>query len=331
MSPSTAAYDALRDAAGVLAGDDRVLVRVWGDRAREMIGGLVTNHVAALEPGRALYAFMLTPKGRPLAELRVLAPGPGELWLDAPVVCEEGLLEHLGRYLPPIYARFERLGGRRRLSVVGPLWAATLAALGGLPDPGDLEPLEMAASDGRWLVRREPIEGPGADVYVAASEAHELHEALVEAARRTGGGASGPEAYEVWRIERGVPVFGSEIGLDILPQETGQEARAIDYAKGCYTGQEVVARIHFRGHVNRRLAGIRLGGDAAISTGAELLEGPRSRGHVTSAARSPRLGPIGLAYVRRELEAGARLAVGSPEGPAAEVVDLPFEGASSPG
>ena len=333
MEALTAAYDALRDAAGILDGADRTLVRVWGDRARDMIGGLVTNHVAGLGPGHALYAFMLTPKGRPLAEMRALVPEAGEVWLDMPSACGEAALEHFRRYLPPLYARFERLEGLRRLSVVGPLSAEVVGVLPGAPDLAEIAPLELVelpSGDVR-LVRREPVEGPGADLYVPAGREAELRDALVEAARRAGGGASDGAAYDIRRIERGLPVYGREIGLDVLPQETGQEARAIDYDKGCYTGQEVVARIHFRGHVNRRLVGLQLPEGPPPEPATELFAAERSRGYITSVADSPRLGRLGLAYVRREVEDGARLAVGREDGPVAAVVSLPFAGAASPG
>jgi len=353
-------YARLRETAGIPGEDGRAILRVWGDRAREMIGGLATSHVAALEPDRALYAFMLTPKGRPVAEMRVLALSAGELWLDLPEACLEGTLEHLSRYLPPIYARHEPLEGRVRLTVVGPAWAEVASALPDAPAAGELgalDPLQAVRIGGAraqagspasgddaapalppgadLLVRREPIEGPGADLYVARDRAGSTRELLVEAADGAAGGSVGPAAVEAWRVERGIPVYGREIDLEVLPQETGQTGRAVDFEKGCYTGQEVVARIHYRGHVNRRLVGIRFGADARSgggptgrpAPGAALYDGERERGRLTTVAASPRLGAIGLGYVRREVEAGALLALEVDGEPAAEVVELPFPGA----
>jgi len=357
----TREYARLREAAGIPEAGGRSLLRVWGDRAREMVGGLVTSHVAALGPGGALYAFMLTPKGRPVAEMRVLALSAAELWLDLPEACLEGTLEHLSRYLPPIYARHERLEERVRLTVIGPAWARVASALPGAPTAAELEslaPLETvrlggadvragrsagagrspgsgsASGDGAGpalppgadlLCRREPIEGPGVDLYVARERAERARELLLGAAGEAGGGAVGPAALEAWRVERGIPVYGREIDLEVLPQETGQTGRAVDFEKGCYTGQEVVARIHYRGHVNRRLVGLRFGADG--EPGAALYAEGRERGRVTSVADSPRLGAIGLGYVRREVEAGERLALEADGEPAAEVAELPFPGA----
>ncbi len=330
-------YEALRETAGVVEGSGRRLVRVWGERARDMIGGLVTNHVAGLGPGRALYTFMLTPKGRPVSEMRVLVLAPSELWLDLPAACAGPTLEHLKRYLPPLYARFEPREDVTRLSVIGPRSARVIASLPAAPPLGELAPLEVRAleADGAaafapLLVRREPVEGPGADLYLPAAGAAALRSELLRATAAAGGGEVGPAAYEAWRVERGIPVYGAEIDLEIFPQETGQEGRAISFDKGCYTGQEVVARIHFRGHVNHRLAGFRFEGTVP-EPGTELFGEDRPRGRVTSAVVSPRLGPIGLGYVRRETAPGTRLAVGSAGGPAADVVELPFEGAAAAG
>lgn len=334
-----AEYRALRETVGLLAGTDRRLVRVRGERARELTGGLLTNDVAGLPPGRSLYTFLLTPKGRPVAELRALVLAPDELLLDLPAACAEGALEHLGTYLPPRLVRFELDPDTLRLSLVGPRSAEAAAALPGR-DPEELrrlDPLAIAGAGeprggedtGTLLVAREPVEGPGHDLYVPAADAAAVWRRLADAAAAAGGRPAGAEPYEIWRVERGLPVYGREIGPDCLPQETGQESRAIDYESGCYVGQEVVARIHFRGKVNRRLAGLRFP-SAPPPAGAELFRGERSRGTVTSPVTSPVHGPIALGYVRREVEEGERLALSSGGASEAEVVPLPFERPQSP-
>lgn len=329
-----AGYEALRDHAALLDDTDRVVLRVRGAGAREHFGGLVTNHVEALEPGRALYAFMLTPKGRPVAEMRVLArePDDGEevLWADLPAACADAAVDHLGRYLPPRLASWEVLDAVRRLAVVGPSSADALRSAGVEPLPSralTASGADLPAAHGpATVVRREEIEGPGFDLYLPAETLEEARDALLVAVREADGGAAGRAAREIWRVERGIPVYGAEIDTDVLPQETGQGDRAIDHEKGCYTGQEVVARIHHRGKVNRRLRGLRPEGDPATlpEPGDELFAGGRSRATVTSAVRSPRLGPLVLAYVRRELDPGDVLAL-EPDGePAWRVAELPF-------
>lgn len=324
----------LFERAALVDDTDRVLVEVFGRRARQMLTGLLTNELPPAGEARAVYTYLLTARGRPVAEGRVLPREENRFWLDVPAACEEGLLEHLDRTLPPLYARFERRPEVVRLAMVGPRAREAIAAWPGGPgdSAGDLPPLALvppAREDAGWLViaRREPEEGPGFDVYLRAADLDRGWRDLVRAVEETtGGGPAGGEAYDIWRIERGVPAYGSDIGPDNLPQETGQQGRAISLSKGCFTGQEVVARIHYRGHVNRHLRGLRLPGpgEGELARGEELYRDARAVGTVTSSARSPRLGPIGLGYVRREVGPGERLAR-TPEGhPEVEVLELPF-------
>ncbi len=316
-------YGFLKQAAGLVDHLEHTIVEVSGDRAAELMAGLLTNDIEGLAVDRALYSLMLTPKGRPVAEMRVVRRS-GAVWLDIPDACLEPALAHLGRYLPPRLAKFQIAVAWRRLSVVGPLAARALESHPFAPVLSELDPLQAAHAEEPPLatvVRREPIEGPGFDLYVTDLDA--WRELLGAAVGQLGGGPVGPAAYDAWRIERGVPEYGTEIDLDVLPQETGQEKRAISFTKGCYTGQEVVARIHYRGHVNRILRGLRFDGppDAAASfDGAELYEGDRSVGRVTSVAVHPALGAIGLGYVRREVEPPAKLAI-EPGGPAVCAID----------
>lgn len=327
-------YAALRETVGLVDDADRRLLEIRGPSAREHFGGLVTNHVEALEPGRGVYAFMLTPRGRPVAEMRVLAREPEDgdevLWADMPAACADQAVEHLGRYLPPRLARHEPVEDVVRVGLVGPASAATLESLGaGEPPDGELSfaELDVAALSAPLLaVRREEIEGPGFDLHLSAGDLSAAWDLLLRAASEGEGRASGLRAREAWRVERGVPVYGPEINTDVLPQETGQTGRAVDIEKGCYTGQEVVARIHYRGKVNRRLLGLVLHPDLPVlpGNGDELFLNDRARGTVTTAVRSPRLGPVALAYVRTEVEPGDTLALEPGGEPACRVLELPL-------
>lgn len=342
-------YRHLTRGAGALVEVDHAVIEVTGKRALQMLGGLVSNDVEPLDEGRAVYAFVLTPKGRPLAEVRLLRD-TDRVALDAPAPCLANLLDHLRRYLPPLYARFRLLEGVVKLAVVGPRAGEAWQLLRGvcpwashLPPFDELSPLQMltpgtaSSAEGElgirldWLVRREEIEGPGFDLYLAGQQASAVWRDLRAAAGAAGGGPAGRRAMEVWRVERGIPTYGREISLERLPQETGQEARAISFTKGCYTGQEVVARIHYRGHVNRLLRGLafRAPSDAdpahlLPAAGTELHQRSRPVGLVTTAVRSPRLGPIGLGYIRREVSPGAELSLAPGGPPEARVVALPF-------
>lgn len=352
---AVAEYEALTESVALVDDSDRVIVEVTGDRARDMINGLVTNALEPIARGGCVYAFMLTAKGRPVAEMRItpaLAPSggvdgaepwTGDVWLDVPAACADSLLAHLAKYLPPLYARF-RSTNLARLGVVGPL---ACRALGGAsesagwriegPPSEEFADLQAAridtsasgsgASTGAalMLVRREPLEGPGFDLYTPASETPVVRSALEDAVRTLGGAHASRAAWETLRVERGVPVYGREITADNLPQETGQTERAIHFDKGCYTGQEVVARIHYRGHVNRRLAGFASREPTApLPADAPLFLGDRKLAETRTAVVSPRFGAIALGYAGREVEPG-RMLSREPGAPAdVEVCPLPF-------
>jgi folate-binding protein YgfZ len=152
--------------------------------------------------------------------------------------------------------------------------------------------------------------------------------AAIEPAIAAAGGMRASTAdYEAWRIERGIPVFGADITADNLPQETGLVERAVSFDKGCFTGQEVVARIHYRGHVNRHLRGLRSTEPSTrphLQPEAAVYSKGRAVGAVTSSCDSPRFGPICLAYVRREIAPGDEIGA-SPDAPTGWLLsELPF-------
>lgn len=330
----------LRGSVGLADDADRFLLEVRGERAREVFGGLVTHHVEGMAAGTGLYAFMLTAKGRPVAEGRVLHLGDegGEevLRVDLPGACRDGTLEHLRRYLPPRLASWEERNDLVRLSLVGPGTddlAADLLEEGDLPTgPLDHGRVRLAGlPTAVWAVRREEVTGPGLDLHVETASAADAWEALAAAVGDAGGGPAGLVAAEIRRVELGVPAFGPEIHDGVLPQETGQQGRAVSFEKGCYTGQEVVARIHYRGKVNRHLRGLVFEGrESPPEAGAGLHRGDRVRGEVTTPAASPLLGAVALGYVRREVEPGERLALEPGGEPACRVEELPLDRGGRP-
>ncbi|HEX7679140.1 MAG TPA: folate-binding protein, partial [Thermoanaerobaculia bacterium] len=132
------------------------------------------------------------------------------------------------------------------------------------------------------------------------------------------------DATEIARVEAGRPMWGIDMDDNTLAQEANfDDLEGISYTKGCYTGQETVARVHFRGHVNRNLRGIQSA--SAIPTGAELFADEKSVGTMKSSVVSPRMGPIGLAMLRREVETGAELSARWDGGEAlTRVREIPF-------
>lgn len=299
---STLAHDyaILVEGAGLLDRSARGKLDVTGPDAAEYLQGQVTNDVPALEPGDACYAALLDPKAHIQADMRILRAGPSELWLDTEPQTLEAVLAHLRMYKIGRQVEIaDRTSERALLSLIGPR-AAEMAARAG--EPAKVMPTEL-----------------GADLLVPAEAAGTVRAALLEA----GALQVGEEAAEVVRVERGIPRHGVDFGPDNLPGEAGITERAVSFTKGCYIGQEPVARMYHRGRPNRTLRGLRLAAEAP--PGAPVSAGPKEVGRLTSSVSSPRLGAIGLAILRREVESGDEVTVGGEV--TATVTDLPFDSA----
>ena len=174
----------------------------------------------------------------------------------------------------------------------------------------------MAAQVGSIEVRAIRTD-VGVDLLCDASQTEALTEALV----RAGAQPISEQTADTVRIERGRPRYGVDLDDTVIPQEAGLNARAVSFTKGCYVGQETVARLHYRGKPNRHLRGLRLSSPAP--TGAEITFEDRVVGRVGSVAESPALGPVALALVRREAPPGSSVRVG-PDAVEATVLELPF-------
>jgi len=194
------------------------------------------------------------------------------------------------------------------------------------PAQGELAHRVVTLDGCEVRLARTPDLGPtGVEVQVASEDAEATWKALMATLAGADPVRAGMDAVEALRIEHGVSRMGREISGEEFPQELLLDD-AVDFEKGCYLGQETVARIHYRGRVNRLLCGLR--GDAPLPVGAELISSERDVGHITSAATSPRLGAVALGIVRRdEVESGAALQVrvdGEQAGEA-RVVGLPID------
>jgi folate-binding protein YgfZ len=280
--------------------------------------------------GVATYHAVLTPKGKMVTDLWCLRLGDEEtagFLLDVPASGQAGLSAHLARYLPPRLAHVEDVSGATgSLAVVGPEASVLLSriVLGLRVGATELSELE----EGAWL-----CVGPSVpDAIVVRRTRDVLPEAFVltgpsgaiEAARGALGAAGAePGADDAWttlRVEAGRPEYGTDMDDATIPVEAGIHERAIDYGKGCYTGQEVIVRIRDRGHVNRNLRLLMLGGIDPPPAGTELVvEGAaKPVGAVTSSVRSPRFGQtVALAWVRRGVEGEPRPSSGGSASPLA--------------
>ena len=307
-------HRALREGCGLLDRSERGKLALTGPDAVEFLNGQVTNELATLVPGDGRYAAFLTHKGKMLGDLRVLAvagdSGEVELLLDTERETLQALFDMIRRFKVGYRVELhKRTLERGLLSLIGPradvLVAAPLGAQEHANTVAQIEGIDVLA------VRTDT----GIDLLCDARDT----ETLAAALRTLGATPVGAAAAECLRVERGRPRYGVELDDSVIPQEAGLNDRAVSFTKGCYVGQETVARLFYKGKPNRRLRGLRL--SAPAGTGTPLLLGEREVGRVGSFAASPSLGPIALALVRREAEPGARLQAGEA---IAEVVELPF-------
>jgi len=317
-----AAYDAAREASVLAWREDRTVLALEGRDPVAMLQGLASNDVRPAAAGRCVYATLLTPKGRMVADLRVLPGGDGALLLDVPTAAAEEVAAHFGRFVPP---RMARLGPSQYaiLGLYGPDAISRAAGvLKGTSAAADEDAL-TGAPDGTLAVGTRYAGVPGLDLVAERGRLDDLAAALAA----NGVPPIDADTLDVLRIEAGSPRWGAELDDRRLPIEAGLTERAISQSKGCYTGQEVIVRILHRGHVNWHLRGFEAGGEPhPLAPGDELTEpgADKTVATVTSAAISPRLGPIALGYARRELEPGAALATAG--GASVRMVALPFGG-----
>ncbi len=302
-------YATLTQRCGLVDRSERGKLALTGSEAREFLHGQVSNDIEALEPGQGCYAAFLTPKGKMLGDLRVLHLGDA-LFLDTERVSLQALFNMIRRYkLGRDVELHKRTVERGLLSLVGP--GAREAA--GAQDLGAAEHDNAAGEIGGVPVRLVAT-AAGVDLICDAERTDALKEAL-----------DVPEvseaAAEVVRVEAGRPRYGLDLDDSVIPQEAGLNERAVSFTKGCYVGQETVARLFYRGKPNRHLRGLRLSEPAA--TGDALRLGEREVGRLGSSVVSPLHGPIALAIVRREASPGDTVSVGD-SGGTATLVELPF-------
>jgi folate-binding protein YgfZ len=324
----TAAAGDVVGGAGLFTLGARGLVEVrGGDRVR-WLNGMLTNDVAAAAArgaGAGCYALLLTREGRVVADFHVLVRDDS-LWLETDAGAVETALERLAKYvIADDVTLADRSSAFDRLAVEGPGAERVLAELLGaaVPPPADgCADLAIAGTPG-VVAAFAFAGGPGFQLFVPGGRGGEMGAALLGVGARHGLVASSEEVLERLRVEAGVPRFGRELDESVLPDEARLE-RAVSTTKGCYTGQEVVARMRSRGRVSHLLVGLRCAAPSlpALRTPVQDPEGKRV-GEVTSAVLSPRFGAIALAFVRRPWDApGTRLRVADAS---VEVASLPFD------
>ncbi len=340
-------YQALTEGCALVDRSQRGKLTLTGPDAAGFLNGQLTNDIAALTPGGGCYAAFLTHKGKMLGDVRVLAldgpeppladaspappaspapgatqptPEPPPLLLDCERVALQALFDTIHRFkVGYAVALHKRTLQRSLFSLLGMRSREVLESA----RDGQVPPLPTGEHD------NVTARIAGADVLLVATDAGwdilcdtSTADAVATALAEAGAQSVSEAAAEVVRVERGRPRYGIEMDASTIPQEADINERAVSFQKGCYVGQETVARLFYRGKPNRHLRGLRLSGP--VERDEVLRMGEREVGRVASSVESPRLGLLALALVRREVAPGETLAVGD-EGVQAQVCTLPFD------
>jgi folate-binding protein YgfZ len=330
---AAAEYAALRNTAGALDLSFRGRICLTGaDRVR-FLNGQVTNNVKDLRTGQGCYAALVTAKGKLESDLNIYALA-NELLLDFEPGYGSTVAQRLEKYIIADDVQVvDAAPHYGLLSAQGPKAENVVRSLG-LPSEIPEKPMQFAtASDatlGEVYLMNQPRTGTsGFDLFVPIAALGAVMDKLIAAAKLAGGRACGWRALEMARLEASVPRFGADMDGTNLAPEAGIEQRAISYSKGCYIGQEVIARIRTYGQVAKALRGLRLADELKELPvkGDKLFHGDKEAGYITSALASPALGAnIALGYVRKEAnQPGTKLTLKTQHGESAvTIVELPF-------
>ncbi len=327
-------YRAAQEAVAWSDRSGRVRLEIAGPDRAKFLHNLTTNDVKRLPLGRGCEAFVTSPQGKALAYVKILAcpesilvsTDPGGLVLALPHLQKYGVFDDI--------VLEDRSATTFEFHLAGPRAEDLIRAAGGeLPAPDELSHVATALADSPLLVFREsPTGRPGLTLIGARSSAAKIAGLLRTEGEVLGLAELDLESFEVLRIEAGTPVFGRDVTEKNLPQEIGRDNQAINFVKGCYLGQETIARLDALGHVNQLLKGLLLAPQANPPRPGSVLEADGKRvGYVTSSAISPGWNaPVALAMVRSShTRAGAAVVVKLDDSSTlvdapARVLDLPM-------
>lgn len=309
---------------GVAINDERTAGRIFmrgRDRAA-LLHRLSTNDIERLHPGEGTLTVLTTPIGRIIDLLTVHALDDALLVVTSP---DQG---------PPVFSHLRRniffndqvtleAAGRShtQIAVYGPQAARLLAELADVDVRLPFHSIASATIAGVSLLvaRRKPIGGDSFTLYIPSDGHDTVHTALLAA----GATPLDAKTLDVLRVEQGYGAFGRELSQEYIPLETGL-LDAVSFTKGCYVGQEIIARMESRGRLAKRLCGLLL--SQPITAPAKLLVGDKDAGDLTSAVVSPRFGPVALAYVRTAYAESGMMVDVAGSGVTGRVVELPFTG-----
>jgi folate-binding protein YgfZ len=323
-------FSALLNGCGIYDRGFRARISLTGSDRVRWLNGMVTNNIRDLAAGSGVYAFLLNPQGRILADMTVYNQGDA-LTVETDRSQVEKIIATFDHYIIMDDVEVTNVSEQETaLGMAGPKSRAILNAAG--IEVPELKPLQMITPKCDCdcgcvectVVRGEDAQRESYEIWLAPKDVYKTWNALLAA----GATAVGSEALEMQRIAAGIPLYGVDIRERDLPQET-EQMRALNFNKGCYVGQEIVERIRSRGNVHRKFAGFLMEGAAAISTGEKIVSGEKEVGEVTSSAvlRTPSgERTLALGYIRREVGVpGREVTIGALK---ATVIQLPLESAT---
>jgi folate-binding protein YgfZ len=296
MMPFSEQYAALRNGRGFVELAGWSSVTLAGSDRQAFLNNFCTNDVKRLAPGESCEAFITNVKGKVFGH-GLTSCREGELVFITVPDRAPTLVAHLERYVIREDVQIRDSTAERAYLAVN---------------------AEASSGDSIWI--SWPLLGSkrGGLLECPTSAISNAKQALAD----HGLAECAAAAFDTLRVEAGTPLFGFDFNVENFPQEVGRNERAISFTKGCYLGQETVARIDALGHVNQQITGVRFDGRDVPTAGTELTADGKPAGHVTSACFSPRLdAPLALAMMRRQwLAPGTRLASAAGE---CEVATLP--------
>jgi folate-binding protein YgfZ len=316
-----AEFAALRGGCGVYDLGFRAKISITGGDRVRWLNGMVTNNIRDLAVGQGVYAFLLNPQGHILGDLYAYNRG-NSITVDTDLGQAEKILAVFDHYIIMDDVEVTNLSEQlTALGIAGPKSRDILAAAGFAVS--ELQALQTQSA--AWqstectLVRGEDADHASHEIWLAPASVRQLWDALLAA----GATPVGSDALEMQRIVSGIPRYGVDIRERDLPQET-EQARALNFNKGCYVGQEIVERIRSRGAVHRKFTGFVADDEGQITAGSKIVAGEKEVGEITSAASLHLAGgekTVALGYIRREVGVpGREVTIGSAR---ATVVQLP--------
>jgi folate-binding protein YgfZ len=319
-------FSVLLNGCGIYDSGFRARISLTGSDRLRWLNGMVTNNVRDLAPGRGLYAFLLNPQGRILGDMYAYNLGES-LVVETDRSQVEKIVATFDHYIIMDDVEVTNISEKQTsLGLTGPRSRATLSAVG--IEVPELQPLQVIAPRCNCdcdclectVIRGDDATNESYEIWLAPKDAYKTWQALIGA----GAVPVGSEALEMQRIVLGIPLYGVDIRDRDLPQET-EQARALNFNKGCYVGQEIVERIRSRGNVHRKFTGFLAEGSLAIAPGAKILSDEKEVGEITSVAvlrMSSGERTVALGYIRREVGVpGREVTIGTAK---ASVIQLPL-------